>query len=87
MGQLELSFLTPAIAAALVGTGLCGLLAVVSPTTFAAISVSARRQIDSNRWLAWLDKEVHVDDFFLRHARVFGLIALAATLTVTWVLI
>jgi len=81
------TFVTPAIAAALVGTGLCGLIAVVSPKTFSVISAFGRRRIETNRWLAWLDKEVYVDEYFLRHARLFGLVTIVATLGVTWLLV
>jgi hypothetical protein len=87
MDQHVFTFVTPTVAAALVGVGLCGVVAVVSPRTFSAMSKFARRRIETNRWFAWLDKEVDVDEYFLRHTRLFGLLMIAATLCVMWLLI
>jgi len=87
MDQSAYTFVTPTVAAALMGAGLCGLVAAVSPRTFSAIAAFGRRRVDTNRWLAWLDKEVDVDEYFLRHTRLFGLVTVAATLGATWLLI
>ncbi len=74
-------------AAAIVGTVLCGVVAVLSPRTFEAIARYARRGVDTKRCLAWLDKEVDVDEFVLRHARLFGLVTVAAILCVVWLVL
>lgn len=82
-----LGIVVPIAAAAVVGTGLCGVVAILSPRTFEAIARFSRRRIDTKRCLAWLDKEVDVDSYVLRHARLFGLVTIAAILCVVWLFI
>ena len=74
-------------AAAVVGAGLCGIVAAISPRTFAAIAALARRRVESQRWLAWLDREVDIDRYILKHSRLFGLSTLALILFSVWLLV
>jgi hypothetical protein len=87
MDGIRLTIVIPLAAAAVVGTVLCGVVAVLSPRTFEAMARFARRGFEVSRCLAWLDKEVDVDKYVLRHARLFGLVTIAAILCVAWLLL
>jgi hypothetical protein len=77
---------TPIVAAALAGTGSCGLVAVVSPKTFSGIAAFASRRIETSQWFEWFDKEFDIDEYILRHTRLFGLFTIATVLCATWAL-
>lgn len=84
MDGMGLMIVVPIAAAAVVGTLLCGVVAILSPRTFGAMARFAGRRVDTKKCLAWLDKEVDVDKFVLRHARLFGLVTISVALCVAW---
>jgi hypothetical protein len=49
-----------------------GLLAVVSPTTFTALSSSSNRWVDSEKYLKMLDKRIEIDQYVLPYSRWLG---------------
>jgi hypothetical protein len=57
-----------------------GLIAVVSPDRFRVIATGGARWVDTNRLLQKLDAPVNIDQPVLRHARLFGLAVIAASL-------
>jgi len=87
MEQLLWNVIVPVSAAAVVGSVLCGLIAVISPRTFGAIARAASRRVDTQRWLAWLDKEIDIDRYVLKHARLFGFVTLACILLAVWLVV
>jgi hypothetical protein len=63
---------------------LIGLVAVVSPKRFAAISRSSSQWVDTSRWWAVFDRQVDVDTVALRHSRLLGLAVIASSLLLAW---
>ena len=55
-----------------------GILAVVSPKRFSALSARGGQWIDTNKLLATLDKRVDVDRYVLPFSRWLGLAVLVA---------
>lgn len=53
-------------------SGALGLLAVVSPQHFRAAATRSARWVDSQRYLALLDKPHDIDRLVLAHSRFFG---------------
>lgn len=87
MDGIGLMIIIPIAAAAVFGAGFCGIVAIVSPRTFETMATFACRKFDTKRCLAWLDREVNIDKYVFQHARLFGLLTIAAILLLAWVLI
>lgn len=58
--------------------GLVGFVALVSPTRFAAIATRGNTWVDSQKFLAVLDRKVDVDHLVLPFSRWLGLAVLTA---------
>ena len=71
-----LSFLNPYVLVFLLLFGLFGLVAVVSPRRFRAVSTWSSRWFDSSKGLAIFDKRFNVDDFVFRHSRITGVLVI-----------
>lgn len=70
----------PALLTAAGLTVLLGLVAVIRPPCFHALAWHGSTWVDSNRWVALLDRRIDVDAYVLPHARLFGCLLLAAML-------
>ncbi len=62
----------------LVGAGLIGLVALVSPKTFRSLAELGGRWLDSEKLLAQLDKRIDVDRLVLPYSRWLGAAVVAA---------
>ena len=62
----------------LVFSGSLALVAVLSRGLFKRMAKTTEYFIDTNRVLNCVEKPIHVDQFFLRHSRVLGVVTLAA---------
>ena len=70
-----------ALAAGIGLIGVLGLLAMVSPKTFARLSQAGGHWVDTSRLVSKLDARYDVDRRVLTHSRAFGLaVVLAAAL-------
>ncbi len=87
MDGLGMMIVIPMAAAAVFGAGFCAIVAILSPRTFETMATFAGRKFDTKRCLAWLDREVNIDKYVVRHARLFGLLTIAAILLLAWVII
>ena len=58
--------------------GAVGLLALVSPRRFTALTSCSNRWIDSGRLLAQLDRQIDIDRYILPFSRALGLTVVAA---------
>jgi hypothetical protein len=58
----------------LIFSGTCGLIAVISPDRFKALSSLGSRWVDTSHISQWLDLRIDVDGYVLRHPRMFGFI-------------
>ncbi len=58
--------------------GFIGLLAILSPRHFTAVSQASSQWVDTRRFWEMLDKQVDVDRVALRYCRSFGLLVVAA---------
>lgn len=66
--------------------GICaaaGLLAVVAPRRFAALTQHSNHWVDTDKILATLDKKYDVDRYILPHSRIFGVIVLLGVAVLT----
>ena len=61
--------------------GVVAVLAILSPRLFRVLSTRSSSFIDSARFLAFFDKSVNVDGFFLRYPRALGVLVLASVAT------
>ncbi len=68
----------PIVGSLLLVCGLLGLLAIVHPRWFAALSSQGSQWVDSSRMLAFLDRRFDVDRLLLRHTRLFGSLILGS---------
>jgi hypothetical protein len=59
--------------------GAVGLLALLSPSRFSALSTRGSQWIDTSKFFAKLDQRVDVDHYFLPHSRLLGGAVLVAT--------
>lgn len=57
-----------------------GLLAILSPRLFCRFSICGNTWIDVDQLAQKLDRQIDVDPYVLRHARLFGILVLAAVL-------
>ena len=71
----------------LVSCTVLGLIAVLSPDRFRAIATGGARWVDTNRLLQKLDTPVNIDQSVLRHARLFGVAVIAASLFLAFLLL
>ena len=54
-----------------------GLLGLVNPRFLEAVNSVSTKSFDSNRFFAVFDKSIDADQFFVKHARLFGVCAMA----------
>ena len=71
-------FANTAFAVFLVLSGILGILAMVSPKFFQALATRSTRWIDTERYLAVLDRRVDVDAYVLQHCRVLGALVMVS---------
>ena len=67
--------------------GAFGLLAVVAPQRFAALTQYSGQWVNTEKVLAVLDKRVDIDHYFLPHSRLFGAMVLTGVFALavfTW---
>jgi len=64
-----------------------GLLAIVSPSKFSALSSRGSRWVDTSKVLAQLDRRVDVDQYILPYARFLGVAVLASVAFLGWLLV
>ncbi len=55
----------------------CGVLALVAPNKFERIARFWGRWVETKPTVPLADRRIDIDDFVLRHARVFGLLLCA----------
>lgn len=67
--------------------GSFGLLALVSPSLFAEVARRSGKWVDSQKVLAYLDKQVDIDSYVLPHSRMLGISVLLAVASAAWLLI
>lgn len=65
--------------------GTIGLLAVASPRVFEAVATRSKTWIDTNRFVALLEKSVDIDHYFIRHSRILGSALLTSTAVLAYV--
>ncbi|MBC7821027.1 MAG: hypothetical protein IAG10_29430 [Planctomycetaceae bacterium] len=58
--------------------GVIGLVALVSPKTFRSLAEFGGRGLDSDKWLAQLDKRIDVDRLVLPYSRWLGAAVITA---------
>lgn len=68
----------PVLVTLLVLSGIFGLIAVVSPSTFRALATGASQWVDASKALAFLDRRVDLDKYILPRSRLLGVAVLAA---------
>lgn len=73
------------VVAALAVMAVIGLIGVITPRHFSAISRAGGRWIDTTHWWAALDKRIDVDHIAIRHSRVFGMLVFIAAAFLAWV--
>ncbi len=78
MLQLATPYVAPVIWMALGGLGALGLLALVSPSRFAAVASRGSRWVDTESLLHALDRRVEVDSVVLPYSRWLGAAVLLA---------
>jgi hypothetical protein len=63
-----------------------GLLAIVSPATFTALSSTSNRWVDSEKYLKLLDKRIEIDQYVLPYSRWLGVAVIlsVALLAAVW---
>jgi len=71
-------FSTPSMWAAIFLCVSVGLLGLAGPRFLTLVNTRSKQWIDSSKFFAFMDQSIDVDGFFLKHSRLFGLIALAA---------
>lgn len=74
------------IGIALAVVGLCGVLALVSPRSFAVLAGRGNRWIDTASVLAKLDTRVEVDARVLPFSRILGAATIVAVIFLSFVL-
>ncbi|NIL97414.1 MAG: hypothetical protein GTO62_09850 [Planctomycetales bacterium] len=77
----------PFIWAMLSLSGAAGLLAVVAPQRFAAVTQYSGQWVHTEKILSALDRRIDVDQYVLSHSRLFGVTVLAgvsALAVLTW---
>lgn len=62
-----------------------GLLALIAPRRFAALTQSSNQWVDTNKILATFDKRFDIDKFILPHARFLGFVVLLGVATLAYV--
>lgn len=62
--------------------GSLGLLALVSPQTFSKVAMRGGNWVDSNKYLAVLDKRIDIDQHVLPFSRVLGFSVLASAVII-----
>jgi hypothetical protein len=62
-----------------------GLLALIAPRRFAALTQSSGQWVDTNKILATFDKRFDIDKFILPHARFLGFVVLVGVATLAYV--
>jgi hypothetical protein len=70
-------FQAPVLWSAVVLCAGSGILGVASPRFLATVNSVSKKSFDSNQFFAVLDKTFEADEFFLKHARLFGACSLA----------
>jgi len=76
----ELRFVEPLIWFLLAATGAIGLLAIISPRLFRAVSTHGSKWVDSAKFFSFFDKRFDVDGPLLQHSRVLGAAVVMAVL-------
>jgi hypothetical protein len=69
---------SPGMWALLSVVGGIGLLAIISPSSFSALTTRSNLWIDTNKLVAALDKRVDVDRYILPFSRALGLAVVLA---------
>ena len=67
--------------------GAIGVLAIVSPRRFSALSNRGSQWVDTNQILAHLDKRIEVDQFILPHARLLGVAVIGSVGLLVWLFV
>lgn len=55
-----------------------GLVALVSPKLFQKLATQSKQWIDTEKYLAVLDRRFDVDGYFLRHCRILGALVMVS---------
>lgn len=58
--------------------GAVGLLAILSPSRFSALTRRSNRWVDTSKILATLDKQVDIDQYILPFSRALGIAVMVA---------
>ena len=66
-------------------TALVGLLALISPRSFALVVEKANCWIDTSKFFSFLEKRIDLDHYAVRHSRVTGILVLVGTAILGWV--
>lgn len=66
-------------------SALVGLLALISPRTFALVVEKANCWIDTSKFFSLLEKRIDLDRYAVRHSRVTGILVLVGTAILGWV--
>lgn len=59
-------------------SALLGLIALVSPRVFQRLATQSKQWVDTEKYLAVLDRRIDVDSYFLRHCRVLGALVMVS---------
>ena len=76
-GLLEI-LKVPVLWTAIILCAVCGLLGLVSPRLLGTANRLSTKWVDTNWLFSCMDKSVDVDQYFTRHARLFGLMSIVA---------
>ncbi len=74
----DLTALDLIVPALLAVAGLLGAVAILSPRLFALTAKKGATWIDSDQCFRLLDRRLDVDEFVLRHSRIFGTLVVAS---------
>ena len=70
------SLVPPLLWIAIIVCAVVGLLALTRPGLLATANSKSSRWIDSRKLFEFFDRQIHVDEFVLKHHKVFGVISL-----------
>ena len=74
----------PVFLTVLVIAGLLGAVALVSPRVFNQLATSASKWVDASQALAFLDRRVDIDAYFLPRSRILGVAVLTSVAVLTF---
>lgn len=74
------SLVPPLLLIAIILCAVVGLLALLRPNLLATANSKSSRWIDSRKLFEFFDQQIHVDQFVLKHNKIFGTLSLLTSI-------